>query len=155
MSIGTYLALPFVGGLIARLTPRKTIMIGFACYCVAIALPGWSWNVAGLFVALFLIGLCHPVIDVAMNVEAARIEQLDDRRIMSKCHGFWSLGSMLGALVGAGFAQAGILTKWHLLFIGIATLPLALSFSRGLPEVAPETVEEAWRRRSWRSLPSR
>ena len=94
-------------------------MIGFVCYCVAIALPGWSWNVASLFVALFLIGLCHPVIDVAMNVEAARIEQLDVRRIMSKCHGFWSLGSMLGALVGAGFAQLGVMHEWHLLLIGI------------------------------------
>lgn len=80
MSLGTYLALPFAGALIARLTPRKTIMIGFVCYCVAIALPGWSWNLASLSVALFLIGLCHPVIDVAMNVEAARIEQLDVRK---------------------------------------------------------------------------
>jgi fucose permease len=153
MSIGTYLALPFVGILIARLTPRKTIMIGFVCYCMAIALPGWSWSTPSLFVALFLIGLCHPVIDVAMNVEAARIEQLDVRRIMSKCHGFWSLGSMLGALVGAGFAQIGVSTKWHLLLIGVVTLPVALSFSRGLPEVGRETVEEA-RRRPILALPS-
>jgi fucose permease len=153
MSLGTYLALPFVGALIARLTPRKTIMIGFVCYCVAIALPGWSWNLASLSIALFLIGLCHPVIDVAMNVEAARIEQLDVRRIMSKCHGFWSLGSMLGALVGAGFAQIGVSTKWHLLLIAIATLPVALWVARGLPEVAPETAEEA-RRRPVLALPS-
>ena len=60
---------------------------------------------------------------------------------------------MLGALVGAGFAQIGVSTKWHLLLIGIVTLPVALSFSRGLPEVAPETAEEA-RRRPVLALPS-
>lgn len=72
---------------------------------------------------------------------------------MSKCHGFWSLGSMLGALVGAGFAQLGVSTKWHLLLVGILTLPVALWFARGLPEVAPETVEEA-RRRPVLALPT-
>jgi fucose permease len=60
---------------------------------------------------------------------------------------------MLGALVGAGFAQIGVSTKWHLLLIAIATMPVALWVARGLPEVAAETAEEA-RRRPVLALPS-
>ncbi len=55
-----------------------------------IALPGWSFDVVSLFVALFVIGLSYPVVDIAMNVEADRIERMGGRRIMSTCHGCWT-----------------------------------------------------------------
>ena len=41
---------------------------------LAYALIGWTWSVPSLFVSLFLGGLFLPVVDVAMNVEADRIE---------------------------------------------------------------------------------
>ena len=98
---------------------------------------------ASLFVALFLIGLCHPVVDVAMNVEAARIERAGGRRIMSTCHGFWSLGAVIGGLIGAGFAQAGVRTSWHLLIVGARAACRGAVLPRGLPEVGRETGDAA------------
>ena len=48
-----------------------------------------------------------------MNTEADRIESVTGRRIMSRCHGFWSLGSMAGALSGGVLAQASVSVGWH------------------------------------------
>src|SRR5436190_2156254 len=87
--IASLCALLVSGALIERLTPRRTILFSFCLYCAAVTLPGFAWNVPSLFVALFCVGLGYPLMDVAMNVEANRIEGTIGRRIMSTCHGFW------------------------------------------------------------------
>ena len=70
-------------------------------------LPGFAWNVPALLAALFLMGVCFAMTDVGMNVEAARIEIGLGRRIMNTCHGFWSLGSMVGAVMSGGYGRVG------------------------------------------------
>jgi MFS family permease len=140
-------ALAVVGAAVERLTPRLTIFYAFCAYSFAILLPGWAWDVPSLFVALFLLGLVYPVVDVAMNVEANRIERSLGRRIMSTCHGFWSIGTAAGALVGAGFAEFGIDTRWHLLAIGVVALAFSLTVPRKLPVLERQAASDLLRRR--------
>ncbi|MEP2119437.1 MAG: MFS transporter, partial [Bauldia litoralis] len=87
-AVGTLVALPFAGQIIEWLSPRRSIFIAFVFYCLGYALVGWAWSVPSLFAFLFLGGLFLPVVDVAMNVEADRIEASLGRRIMNTCHGF-------------------------------------------------------------------
>lgn len=142
MPIGTVVALAIAGSLVEKLTPRLAILFAFCFLAVTVVLPGWAWDIPSLFVILFLFGLGYPAVDVAMNVEANRIEQSLGRRIMSTCHGFWSVGTAAGALVGAGFAQAGVDMRWHLLFVGIGTLVFALTVPPALPVLARTTGDE-------------
>src|SRR6266536_1798118 len=151
MPIGSLCALLVSGALIERLTPRRTILLAFCFYCIAAALPGFAWDVPSLFLGLFLVGLAYPLIDVAMNVEANRIEGLIGRRIMSTCHGFWSIGQASGLLVGIGFAWAGIDVRWQMIVVAVASLPFALLVPR-LPD-APAARAET-RLRGSISLPS-
>jgi MFS family permease len=143
--IGTIIALLFAGSIVERLSARRTILIAFALYCVAFTLPGWAWNVPSLFAALFLVGLSLPVVDVAMNVEADRIERHSGRRIMNTCHGFWSVGAIIGGVMGAGFAGWAVEPRWHLLFVSAVSLPIALVVARALPEVADAPSSDAIR----------
>jgi MFS family permease len=133
--VGTVLALPFAGGIIERLSPRRTIMIAFTLYAFGICLPGFAFNVPTLFAALFVLGVALPVVDVAMNVEADRIERALGRRIMSTCHGFWSIGSIAGSVIGAGFAAIPLPPMVHLPIIGMVALPVLLIVARALPVV--------------------
>jgi MFS family permease len=133
--VATGFALVFAGPIIERLTPRRTIIYAFALYCVGFALPGWAWNVPSLFAALFVVGLAQPMVDVAMNVEADRIERGLGHRIMSTCHGFWSVGSILGGLMGAGFAGIGLAPQWHLLIVVVLSFPIAAAIASALPNV--------------------
>ena len=137
MPIGSLLALLSSGPLIERITARRTVFLGFLIYLLFLPLAGWAWNLASLFAALFLLGIFSPLVDVAMNVEAARVQQTLGRPIMSTCHGFWSIGSMAGALIGSAFADAAIATGWHLLIIAGVSIPIAVAVGLALPEVAP------------------
>jgi len=68
------------------------------------ALATVQWAFAGF---LFISGLTIGLVEVAMNTEADRIERHYGKKIMSRCHGFWSLGSMAGAILGGIVAQLG------------------------------------------------
>jgi MFS family permease len=153
MPIGSFLALLASGELIERITARRTVFLGFLIYLTFLPLAGWAWNLASLFAALFLLGVFSPLVDVAMNVEAARVQDALRRPIMATCHGFWSIGSMAGALIGSAFASVAIATHWHLLAVALVSLPIAVGVGLALPEVAPPP-RPAGRRRLPFALPS-
>ena len=136
MPIGSFLALLSSGQLIERITARRTVFLGFLIYLTLLPLAGMAWDLASLFGALFLLGIFSPLVDVAMNVEAARVQDTLSRPIMSTCHGFWSIGSMAGALIGSAFADAGIATHWHLVLVAVVSLPIAVAVGMALPEVS-------------------
>jgi MFS family permease len=154
MPVGTFIALPLAGRAIEHLTARRVIAYGFVIYCAALALTGWSWSIPSLFMIMLVIGASYPVVDVSMNVEANRIEQTLGRKIMITCHAFWSLGSMVGALSGVGFAALAIDVGWHLLIVGIVSLPLALFFTQALPHV-PHDIEARQAKQPVFALPNR
>jgi predicted MFS family arabinose efflux permease len=136
MGIAGLIALLLMGTVVERLTPRGTILLGLVALGMSLMLPGWAWNVPSLFAALFLVGIAFPMVDVAMNVEANRIESAGGRRIMSTCHGFWSTGTALGALVGSGFAGLGMAPGWHLIIIGGLTVVFGMLVPPRLPVLA-------------------
>lgn len=140
-SIGTMVALPFAGQIVEWLSPRRTIFVAFIFYCLGFALVGWAWSVPSLFAALFLAGLFLPIVDVAMNVEADRIEGSLGRRIMNTCHGFWSVGSIIGGLTGAGFAYLEVDIRWHMLIVGAVSVPIVMIVAARLPRIAAEPVK--------------
>ncbi|HZP21461.1 MAG TPA: MFS transporter, partial [Bauldia sp.] len=146
--VGTLIALPFAGRLIHRLSARSVIRAAFPFYCLAFLLPGWAWSVPSLFASLLLIGMAQPVVDVAMNVEADRIERDGGRRIMNTCHGFWSAGSMVGGVSGATFAGWGVGVPWHYMVIAAIGVPVSLLLANALPVTArvhrPDEMPPPW-----------
>ena len=106
-AIGSALALPAAGHVVLRLGAQGAIRV-FAVVCAGgtvLAGAGVSAHLALLAaLGLFFFGLGTSLWDVAMNVEGAAVEQALTRSIMPRFHAGWSLGSVAGALVGAGFA---------------------------------------------------
>lgn len=136
MPVGGLIATMLAARVIERFSARRAIMGGFVAFGVMQLLPGWAWNVPSLFAALLLMGAAFVVMDVATNIEASRIEAELGRRILSTCHGFWSLGSMLGLVMGAGFAQLEIDTRWHLLIVQVVVAPIGVLIASRLPQLA-------------------
>ncbi len=127
-ALGSALALPTAGHVVLRLGARGALHV-FSVVCaggVMVAGAGVSGHqplVAAL--GLFLFGLGTSLWDVAMNVEGAAVEQGLRRSIMPRFHAAWSLGSVAGALVGAGFAAVGAPLVVHLLIAGAVCLVAA------------------------------
>lgn len=145
-AIGSLLALPLAGQLVLHLGTRRTCAV-FAVVCsagVATAGIGVGARVAVLAgVGLFAFGLGTGVVDVAMNVEAAAVEQRLGRSIMPRFHAGWSVGGVFGALVGAAVSGIGVPVPVHLAVMGaIAALAslVAVRWYLADAEVSPATA---------------
>src|SRR3712207_597802 len=119
-SIGSLAALPLSGLVVQRLGAPRTVL----AFAVA--------NVAGLLVAatgvavgqlwlvgagLVLFGVGTGVWDAAMNLEGALVEQRLGRTVMPRYHAGFSVGTMIGAGLGAVAAQLDAPVLTHLLVV--------------------------------------
>ncbi|WP_369137893.1 MFS transporter [Modestobacter versicolor] len=122
IAAGSVLALPLSGPLIARFGSRRTVMVmavvlGVSLLVVAV---GSATGVAVLVAGLFLMGLSNGAWDVGMNVQGAVVERQLERSIMSRFHAGFSLGTVAGALLGAGLVALDVPVAAHL--VGVAVV---------------------------------
>ncbi len=110
MPIGTLLGLALAGRVIDRLGLRNTCRVFLPVWSLLFIIPAVATEFAMLGAGLALAGFAVGMVETAMNTEAARQETVGGRRLMSRCHGFWSLGSMSGALLGGALGEAGVST---------------------------------------------
>jgi fucose permease len=105
VSIGVFLALRPAGKSAAKYGSNPvvfwaTIALAFSCVLVGALLSlQWFW------VSLFLLGFSIATQDVAMNAHAVVVEQRAGRRLMSAFHGMFSVGTLIGGILGGLFSQ--------------------------------------------------
>ncbi|GHG92513.1 MFS transporter [Comamonas sp. JC664] len=85
----------------SRVAVAGTMLTSLGILAAALA-PSW----AGLAVGLFFAGCMDAITDVAQNSHGLRVQRLYGRSILNTFHATWSVGAVVGGLVG-GFA-AGI-----------------------------------------------
>jgi MFS family permease len=72
---------------------------------LAVYLSGsWLWLAASLMLAM----AADAITDISMNSHGMRVERRYRRSIMNSYHGWWSLGAVVGGLLGAAGAQVGL-----------------------------------------------
>ena len=156
VSAGTMTALPLSGLVVGRLGPARTVAAG-----VLVASAGLLVMATGLAatavpaVALGMLayGAGVSTWDVAMNVEGADVERRLGRTLMPRFHAGFSLGTVLGAVVGAACAGAGVALEWQLAVTVVVILVAGFAGIRAfLPPVVAESaaanrssVFAAWR----------
>jgi MFS family permease len=138
--VGSVFAALFIGRLIDARTPAFVALGGGVLLSVAIAVVGLSPSVLFLGLSLFVAGVVNGAMEVGMNTAADRFEKATGARIIARCHGFWSLGFMSGALVAGGAAQAGIGVAAHLALAAVVGIASTLAISRIYPAIAFERL---------------
>lgn len=136
LPLGTLTGLALAGRVIERTGLRGACRIFLPAWAMLFLLPALADSFAALGAALVVVGLSVGMIETAMNTEAARQESASGRRLMSRCHGFWSLGSMVGALCGAFVAQHGVGLAAHFAVAMPIVAVLGFAAASALP-VAP------------------
>ncbi len=122
--LGAATLLPFYSKIISRFGERKTTSWALCVLLSVMLFPGLAPNIYWLMASLYVVGLAMGLTDVAMNAEAAEIERAKSRVIMSSCHGFFSLGGMIGALLGSLFIALEVGLVLQMAIIGILLLIL-------------------------------
>lgn len=120
LPVGSLAIMPFTGWLAARFGAGRVTLVAALFCALGIPLPAWAGSMAGLAVALCLLGVATAAMDVAMNAAAAALEQQAGRSIMVTFHALFSLGGIVGALVGGLAAAIGLGPLPHLALIGTA-----------------------------------
>lgn len=138
-----------------RLLPRWgshiLVPVTVAGYATSGPLLGLARSELELFLALTSVGFFLGGLDVAMNVQAAEVEQVAARPIMSRFHGMRSIAVLLGSLIGALCVSSGVSLTTQLTVIGLIILIVLRPIAGGLVrEPAPTAAQKAARpQRSW------
>ncbi|WP_100499646.1 MFS transporter [Geodermatophilus chilensis] len=107
IAVGSVVALPLTGPLVHRIGPARGVLAGTvvaAAGLLLLALGLGTGRVLAAGAGLALVGVGVGSWDVAMNIEGAAVEQRLGRVLMPRLHAGFSLGTVAGALLGAGAA---------------------------------------------------
>lgn len=121
LGFGSLLAMPFVGAFVAKNGTRLPIkylafLCSFGIPFLTVVPDFWS-----ALIVMFFFGATWAGMDVAMNSNVIEVEKTLKFPIMSSCHGFWSIGALVSALVGgftlSYFGEIGHGIFWQIIFL--------------------------------------
>lgn len=122
-SIGALVAGLLAGAAIRRFRSARVAAVGIVITTIAtLAIPvAPHWIAFGA--VLFIVGALDAIVDVAQNAHGLRVQRRYGRSILNSLHGVWSIGAVIGGLMGAAAAGLDIPLAVHL-SISAATFSL-------------------------------
>ncbi|GLV60389.1 MFS transporter [Dictyobacter sp. S3.2.2.5] len=103
----------------------------------SLPLMAWAPTLPLLVLALILFGAGSGAMDVGMNLLGVEVERAHGRPIMNSFHACFSVGSLVGALLGSMLAALRVDPEAHFLAIALATGVGIVGSARFLPSMAP------------------
>ena len=133
-AIGSLLAMPLSGRMVSAWGARRVIAVCVAGCMLAYPALGVAPSLVWLGAVLLVVGAGVGVWDVAMNVSGHGVEELAGRTLMPGFHAAWSLGSVLGAGLGALAARVGLGPVAHFALACLLVGGATLAWLRVLPD---------------------
>ena len=134
LPVGVQITLLFADRLVRKIPLRLLMGLGVPVIGLSQCLAGLATAPVPFFIYLMLGGSAVAVLEVAVNLEADRVEAKTGTRIMNRSHAYWSFGFFTASVVGAAFAQFGISPLVNFVFVMVlATLASNLVFSKYTP----------------------
>jgi MFS family permease len=151
-AIGSLVAVPVTGWLVTRFGSKQVTTWSTVGFCLALVAPSLAVNAATLFAALTVYGAMAAANDVSINSQAVAVETAIGTPTMSRFHAMFSIGGMIGAILGGFAAAHEIVPHIHLgvasalcLIVSACTAPLLLD--------APDRASKRATRLSLRRIP--
>ena len=130
-SCGSMAGILLAGKLINHFGIRPVMTGGYFLLLSGLLVLALSLNLQSVilaFSALALFGFGTGIADICINIEASAFERQQKKPIMTILHGFFSCGTLAGALAGMLLTHLQLAPEWHftLIFVlaGLCVLPL-------------------------------
>ncbi|MFF3035764.1 MFS transporter [Streptomyces rubiginosohelvolus] len=136
LSIGSMAGVLASGGLVRRHGGRLVITVGAALLVAGLLViaGGAALEVSGgVFGGLALFGAGMGLAEVAFNIEGAAVERTVGRPVLPVLHGCFSLGTVVGALLGMGLTAVRFPVGWHLAAVALAVAAAGVWTVRAVP----------------------
>lgn len=156
MGIASILGLSASGVVIARFGTRQGMLGAMVIFAVGVALIGVGTNLASsvplVVIGLALFGFGNGAVDVMMNVEGAAIETQSGKTLLPLFHAFFSLGTVVGAGLGAVAAALRVGVFAHATAVAVVILIVAVVAYANVPprEGAGDPATDAADQPGWR-----
>ncbi|WP_237188811.1 MFS transporter [Rothia nasimurium] len=161
MTIGSFCAVSFSGALVARHGAIRCIAAAYTTTVTGMILIGLGvhlTNVPVTLLGLMLQGLGSAVSNVASNVQGVANERALGRYVTPIMHGFFSIGTVIGAAIGTLDTRLGVPFAIHMLYFALAVAALVLislklchsehygqDDTQAIAAVGSYRVRDAWR----------
>jgi MFS family permease len=122
LPLGSLVSLPLAGWLISKFNSRMICIVAVLLYIVIIPIIGFSINSYMLFACLFFFGMAGDILNIAMNTQVVALEAKINKIIMSSFHAIFSIGLMLGALLGGYISRMDYNFQTHFYLIALINL---------------------------------
>ncbi len=136
LSIGSMAGVLASGGLVRRHGGRLVITLGAGLLVAGLLViaSGAALEVSGgVFGGLALFGAGMGLAEVAFNIEGAAVERTVGRPVLPVLHGCFSLGTVVGALLGMGLTAVRFPVGWHLAAVALAVAAAGVWTVRAVP----------------------
>jgi MFS family permease len=129
---------PLTGVAITRFGSRRTTMLLLPAFVATETLLINAPSQRAFFMFTALVGLVVLPSNVGNNTMAAELERLYGRPVMSSFHGFFSVGGLVGSLLGGALIAADEGDGGGAIVVGVLLLLVSLWATVNSLEVAPE-----------------
>lgn len=136
LSVGSMLGILGSGALVARFGTRPVMGAGTALTILSMVVIGCGAllsSAPAVTAGLFLFGTGMGGCEVAVNIDGAEVEQIIGRTVMPTLHGFFSLGTVVGAAAGILCTAAGFPVQWHLTAVAVIAAGMFVYAFRAIP----------------------
>lgn len=135
LSAGSMAGILLSGPAVARVGTRKVVLAGSLFVTLGVLMIGLGaaahcGPLVALGLAFFGFGMGSG--EVALNVEGGDVEQILQRSVMPLMHGFFSLGTLIGALLGMLFTAIEFPVAAHLGLVAGVTVLILVSSIRSI-----------------------
>lgn len=128
LPLGSFIALPFAGWSVHRFGSRIITVIAILSYATLLVGISLGRTVYHLSVFLFLFGFAGDLLNIAMNTQGLSVQQNLRKPILSRLHAMWSVGALLGALIGGWTLQLHLTTFSHFLLVAVTVTVFSILF---------------------------
>lgn len=116
--LGALLSGLLAGVAVTRWTSKRVIVTASLAMSVLLAGVGWASSWLALAAVFLCVGLVDALIDIANNAQGLWVQRRLGTSIITGLHGLWSVGAVVGGLIGSVFAGLGVPVRWHLVITG-------------------------------------
>ena len=138
--LGALLSGLFAGVAVTRWSSKRVIVGASLAMSALLAGVGWASSWLALAAVFLCVGLVDALIDIANNAQGLWVQRRIGTSIITGLHGLWSVGAVIGGLIGSAFAGLGVPVRWQLLVTGLLfalALVVASRFLLSGPEQVP------------------
>lgn len=152
LSVGSMSGILSSTALVRRFGTKPVITYGLSLMLIGVSLVGLGSGGSAaplVFGGLVFFGVGLGAAEVAINLEGAEVERLTGAPVLVEIHGFFSLGTLIGALVGIGLTSLEVELMPSLLGVTAISFPTVIWALGGIAPgfgrrgYAPEVNEPA------------